>query len=110
MATKKKSSIDFAEIQANLASQFQGLNPNDPSMWPALPRYSLCVLLTVAVVVALWDICQPHAEALALAGRAALLLRGSKPRSFLDGLRRDAQAVQAGLKMNDPNTEGTHHV
>lgn len=54
MATKKKSSIDFAEIQANLASQFQGLNPNDPSMWPALPRYGLCVLLTVAVVVALW--------------------------------------------------------
>lgn len=47
---------------------------------------------------------------LALAGRAALLLRGRKPRGFLDGLRRDAQAVQAGLKMNDPNTEGTHHV
>ena len=47
---------------------------------------------------------------LALAGRAALLLRGRKPRSFLHGLRRDAQAVQAGLKMNDPNTEGTHHV
>ncbi|MFM7331535.1 MAG: pilus assembly protein PilO, partial [Brachymonas sp.] len=39
MATKKKSSIDFAELSEKLASQFRGLNPNDPSMWPALPRY-----------------------------------------------------------------------
>lgn len=42
---------------------------------------------------------------LALAGRSAIQLRGQKPRRFLDGLRRDAQAVQAGLKH-----EGTHHV
>jgi type IV pilus assembly protein PilO len=54
MATKKKSSIDFSELNEKLASQFRGLNPNDPSMWPALPRYGLCILLTIAVVVALW--------------------------------------------------------
>jgi hypothetical protein len=42
---------------------------------------------------------------LALAGRSALQLRGKKPRRFLDGLRRDAQAVQTGLKQ-----EGTHNV
>ncbi|WP_137109874.1 phage holin family protein [Rhodobacter sp. SY28-1] len=52
---------------------------------------------------------------LALAGRSALLLRGRKPRRFLDGLRSDARAVKAGLKMADPNLahpnlEGTHHV
>jgi hypothetical protein len=42
---------------------------------------------------------------LALAGRSALQLRGKKPGRFLDGLRRDAQAVQTGLKQ-----EGTHNV
>jgi len=42
---------------------------------------------------------------LALAGRSALQLRAHKPRRLLDGLRRDAEAVKAGLKQ-----EGTHHV
>ncbi len=41
---------------------------------------------------------------LALAGRASLQLRGRKSR-FLDSLRRDTEAVQAGLKQ-----EGTPHV
>lgn len=54
MATKSKSNIDFAEIQRKLSSQFQGLNANDPSTWPALPRYSLCFLLMLAVVGSLW--------------------------------------------------------
>jgi type IV pilus assembly protein PilO len=54
VATKKSSSVDFAALQDKLASQFRGLNPNDPSAWPALPRYGLCLLLTIGVVVALW--------------------------------------------------------
>jgi type IV pilus assembly protein PilO len=54
MATQQKSSFNFSQIQENLASQFKGLNPNDPSMWPALPRYGLCLLLTIAVIAALW--------------------------------------------------------
>jgi type IV pilus assembly protein PilO len=54
MATKSKTNIDFSALQEKLASQFRGLNPNDPSMWPALPRYGLCLLLAIAVVAALW--------------------------------------------------------
>lgn len=55
MATKKKtSSLDVAVLQEKLASQFRGLNPNDPSVWPAIPRYGLCLLLMIAVVVGLW--------------------------------------------------------
>ncbi len=49
-----KPDIDFAALQANLKAQFVGLNPNDPPSWPALPRYLLCVGVTVFVVVALW--------------------------------------------------------
>jgi type IV pilus assembly protein PilO len=52
--TPKKPSIDFAAFQERVQSQFRGLNPNDPSSWPALPRYALCVLVAVLVVVALW--------------------------------------------------------
>jgi type IV pilus assembly protein PilO len=54
MATKSKTNIDFAALQEKLASQFRGLNPNDPSTWPAIPRYGLCLLLAIAVVTALW--------------------------------------------------------
>ena len=55
MATlPKKPSIDFAELQANLQAQFTGLDPNDPPSWPAVPRYLLCLAITVAVVAGLW--------------------------------------------------------
>ena len=54
MATVPKPNIDFAALQERMLSQFKGLNPNDPSSWPALPRYALCVVVTIAVVAALW--------------------------------------------------------
>jgi len=54
MANIPKPSIDFAGIQSSLQAQFSGLDPNDPPSWPALPRYLLCLAVTVFVVVALW--------------------------------------------------------
>jgi type IV pilus assembly protein PilO len=54
MATKLPTSIDFAKLQESLASQFRDLDPKDPSVWPALPRYSLFVAAVIAIVVALW--------------------------------------------------------
>lgn len=54
MAKIPKVSVDFAALQESLVSQFKGLNPNDPSTWPALPRYALCLALMAAVVVGLW--------------------------------------------------------
>lgn len=54
MATTPKLNVNFAAFQEGLKAQFVGLNPNDPPSWPALPRYLLCVFVTVAVVVALW--------------------------------------------------------
>jgi type IV pilus assembly protein PilO len=54
MARTPKSSINFAALQDELKAQFVGLNPNDPTSWPALPRYLLCAFVAVAVVVALW--------------------------------------------------------
>jgi len=52
--TPKKSSVDFAALQQKLRTQFTGLDPNDPSLWPAVPRYLLLTVIGVVVVVALW--------------------------------------------------------
>lgn len=52
--TPKKSSIDFAALQQKLRTQFTGLDPNDPSLWPSIPRYLLLVVIGAVVVVALW--------------------------------------------------------
>ena len=54
MAKIPKIDIDFAGLQDRLKAQFSGLNPNDPPSWPALPRYLLCVAVTVLVIVGLW--------------------------------------------------------
>ncbi len=54
MATKTLGSIDFAQLQQNLTSQFSGLDPKNPSSWPALPRYALFLLIAILIVVALW--------------------------------------------------------
>jgi type IV pilus assembly protein PilO len=54
MANTPKNTIDFAAIQESISSQFRGLSPNDPSTWPAFPRYGLCALVTLAVIAGLW--------------------------------------------------------
>ena len=54
MATKSKMDIDFPALQEKLFSQFRGLDPKDPSMWPALPRYVALLTVVVLVVVGLW--------------------------------------------------------
>ena len=54
MASKSSSKPDFAKWQQSLQAQFRGLNPNDPSSWPAFPRFVLCLVLMIAIVAALW--------------------------------------------------------
>lgn len=54
MAIKLSGSLDLAGMQQQVLGQFRDLDPKDPSMWPAVPRYALCVATAVAIVVALW--------------------------------------------------------
>ena len=55
MAKKRSTQkIDVAASARRMADQFRGLNPNDPSVWPTLPRYALYLLVVAAVLVALW--------------------------------------------------------
>lgn len=54
MVNKKAPKMDIAALQQNLQRQFTNLDPKDPSLWPALPRYLLCVCIAVGVAVVLW--------------------------------------------------------
>ena len=55
MASNRPSQkVDIAAALRRFGDQFRGLNPNDPSMWPTVPRYALCLAVTVLVLVALW--------------------------------------------------------
>ncbi|MEO7392844.1 MAG: type 4a pilus biogenesis protein PilO [Ramlibacter sp.] len=52
--TTPETKSNFAAMQQSLMGQFRGLNANDPSSWPLLPRVALCLALIVGIVVALW--------------------------------------------------------
>ena len=54
MAKTLNINVDFKGIQDKLKSQFTGLDPNDPSQWPGLPRNLHCVAVCVAVIAGLW--------------------------------------------------------
>jgi type IV pilus assembly protein PilO len=56
MARNKTPSlqIDFHSLQDKLRRQFSGLDPNDPSLWPGLPRGLLFVAVCAAVCAGLW--------------------------------------------------------
>ena len=56
MAKKKSSKldIDLSGLQQTLRSQFTGLDPNDPTQWPSVPRYLLLAFIAIAVVVGMW--------------------------------------------------------
>ena len=51
MAKSPNVNIDFKVLQDKLRSQFSDLDPNDPSLWPALPRNLLLVGVDDADVV-----------------------------------------------------------
>lgn len=54
MAININKSIDFSAVQEQITAQFRGLDPKDPSLWPAAPRYALLIFTAALVVVFLW--------------------------------------------------------
>jgi type IV pilus assembly protein PilO len=54
MAKKQLPKIDVSAMQQMLGGQFRGLDPNDPSAWPALPRAALYFAVMAGIVVLLW--------------------------------------------------------
>jgi type IV pilus assembly protein PilO len=56
MARKLSVSIDFAALQAQLQAQFSGLDPNDPSRWPIVPKVSALLGVFCVVFGLLWSV------------------------------------------------------
>jgi type IV pilus assembly protein PilO len=54
MAKRSGLNIDTKALQDKLRAQFSGLDPNDPSQWPGLPRNLLFLAVCVGVVAVLW--------------------------------------------------------
>lgn len=54
MAININKSIDFSAFQEQITAQFRDLDPKDPSLWPAAPRYALFMFTAALVVVFLW--------------------------------------------------------
>jgi type IV pilus assembly protein PilO len=100
MAKSLSINIDFPQLQEQLVSQFRDLDPKDPSVWPALPRYTLFLATAVGVLVVLWfawlnssqDLLQSEQE-------TELKLRGEYTTKLakavnLDMLRKQREQVQ----------------
>ncbi len=55
MATKSKTAnVDLNSVFEGAASQFRGLNPNEPGQWPLLPKTLTFVAVALAMVVVGW--------------------------------------------------------
>lgn len=54
MAKTPKVNLDLKTVQNKIQGQFKGLDPNDPSQWPLLPRGLLFVVVCAAVVAGMW--------------------------------------------------------
>jgi type IV pilus assembly protein PilO len=100
MAKLPSFQIDATALQEKLKAQFTGLNPNDPPSWPALPRYLLCVAVSVFVVVGLWFswLNTSDEELTAEKGKETVLREEFKKKmaqaASLDALRKQREQVQ----------------
>lgn len=101
MAKKKKSSdIDFAALQEKIQRQFRNLDPNDPSVWPALPKALLYTVVAIAVAALLWFVMLTDYEAELETERATeVTLRDDYTKKMLkavslEGLKKQREQVQ----------------
>jgi type IV pilus assembly protein PilO len=54
MAFTPKINLDLGSAMDRTRAQFSGLDPNDPSAWPTLPRLVLFALACAAIIAVLW--------------------------------------------------------
>ena len=99
MATSA-SKLDMAALQEQIASQFRGLNPNDPASWPIVPKALMCVGVALAIVVGLWFVWLTNsADELTAAQAKEQSLREDYKKKLaqavnLDALRKQREQVQ----------------
>ena len=91
MATHNKSmNVDLNSVFEGAASQFRGLNPNEPGQWPMLPKVVTWFVLALAVVVVGWFLLLSDAQ------DALEIERGKEPTLKADYRNKLGQAVNLG--------------
>ena len=99
MATRKNQTAEATAFLAGLQKQFRNLDPNNPAVWPALPRYLLFALIALGVVAALWYFWLKDSDAELQSERAKeLTLREDYKKKLtqavnLDALRKQREQV-----------------
>lgn len=99
MATRKNQTAEVTAFLAGLQKQFRNLDPNNPAVWPALPRYLLFALIALGVVAALWYFWLKDSDAELQSERAReLTLREDYKKKLtqavnLDALRKQREQV-----------------
>ena len=95
MAKIAKPSIDFSVVKSRIASQFTGLDLNNPAAWPALPKYALCLMIAAAVTVALWFTwLSTSAEELSVTQAKELVLKDDYKKKLLQAVNLEALQKQ----------------
>ena len=99
MATRKVQTAQITTFFDGIQRQFRNLDPNNPAVWSPLPRYLLCVCISIAVVAALWYLWLKDSDAELQAEQAKeLTLREDYKRKLtkavnLDALRKQREQV-----------------
>lgn len=99
MAKKKSIDVDFSAVQEKIQRQFRNLDPNDPSVWPVIPKALLYVAAALAVAAVLWFVLLKDYEQELEAERATeATLRSDYQKKLLkavslDGLKKQKEQV-----------------
>lgn len=104
MAKVNRSAAEAASnaitVQEKLSRQFRGLDPNDPSQWPIVPRFLLFFAVAAIAVVAGWYfLITPEDERLEQIRGEEVALRDTYKRKVtqavnLDALKKQLEQVQ----------------
>ena len=100
MTQRKSLNMDFAALQEKIQRQFRNLDPNDPSVWPALPKALLYVAVAVAVAALLWFVMlKDYEEELERERSTEVTLRGDYQKKLikavsLEGLKKQREQVE----------------
>ncbi|MDR0213544.1 MAG: type 4a pilus biogenesis protein PilO [Comamonas sp.] len=100
MAQRKSLNMDFAALQEKIQRQFRNLDPNDPSVWPVLPKALLYVAVAVAVAALLWFVMlKDYEEELERERSTEVTLRSDYQKKLikavsLEGLKKQREQVE----------------
>lgn len=100
MAKKDSLKINFAALQEKVQRQFKNLDPNDPSVWPALPKALLYTVVAIGIATLLWFVLlKDYEQELETEMATETSLREDYKKKLvkavsLDGLKKQREQVQ----------------